>query len=349
MKKINFIFIILFFNTCMLSQDKNERKLETKADFRFAYIADYNKKNSEFVVKNARFFIESKNYDNVSFRIMADFSPLLSFSTRKDTINGRQFLKEAQLSYNNVLLDAWIGANFYKHNFIIIGQFKVPFSIENFLRSPMQITFSNRTILLNRVYPELRDAGLYFMSKNIFYLPINFYLGAYNGEGLNKKQNDKTINTSTRFEYVFLKKNMISADFYFGNLNKEEVYIFNLGSEINFGNLNIVLEGGNRHSITNIKEYNKYGAYLDIKYAFELEKNKLYSIRRIVPAIRLEYLEPDDLTIDDEFGKSTLGLKVFHNDEKNFETSFFYEYFVYKSSHSKNYFALIFETRYWFY
>lgn len=348
MKKNIFIFFV-FLTSFALSQTNTEKKLETKADFRFTYQADFKANNSEFILKNARFFAESKNYENISFRVMADFSPILNFNSIKDTILGRQFVRDVSLNYQNVLLEASIDAQIFKNYNLRLGQQKPPFAIENFLRSPMQVTFSNRTILLNKVYPALYDIGIYFIGKNFLGLPLNFYAGAFNGEGLNKRQSDKTINFTSRAEFLFDKKNMISGDFYFGKLNKEDVYIGNFGADLTFDKLNIVFEAANRHSINAVKEYNSYGAYLDLRYDFEIENNKLFSIRKLSPAARAEYLEPDDLVKDDEYGKGTLGIKTFHNESKNLEISAFFEYYAYKSSAAKNYSVLLLEARYWFY
>ena len=127
------------------------------ADFK-GYLGD-NPQNDSFFVRRARLALAGKIYEDYAFRLEAEFGQ-----------GGAR------------LNDAFLNFQYYKPVQLLVGQFKVPFSMEE-MHSDNWIDFMERSIA-NKIAPS-RDIGLMFhggVGDQTFY----YQLGFFNGYKLNK-------------------------------------------------------------------------------------------------------------------------------------------------------------------
>jgi len=142
------------------SADKRSRILfrgRLHSDFK-GYLGD-NPQHDSFFIRRARLALAGRVYQYYAFRIEAEFAK-----------GGAR------------LNDAFVNFQYYKPVQFIVGQFKVPFSMEE-MHSDNWIDFMERSIA-NKISPS-RDIGMMFhggIGDQIFY----YQLGYFNGYKLNK-------------------------------------------------------------------------------------------------------------------------------------------------------------------
>ncbi len=140
-------------------------------------------KPSTFFFKRARVGIVGSIPYDVSYYVMAEFSPGLS--------GGNPYLLDAFVSY----------APFGKYLKFSVGQFKSPFSLE--LSTPCYALHTiNRSTVVNNLASPFRDIGIMFLgsSDSLFGIHdlISYKIAVLNGTGINVKDDNSNKDIAAR-------------------------------------------------------------------------------------------------------------------------------------------------------
>lgn len=170
------------------------------------------KESNTFQIRRARLDIKGNITKNIEFRLQSD------------------------LSKSPVLVDAFIKVKFNPYINVQVGQFKVPFSIEN-PYSPLNLESIDNAQVISALsgfsdvsgissYKYGRDLGfmLYggFFNKDDFQL-INYSIGIFNGNGINVKDNNMSKDIAGRLEFhPWIKELVISGSIYIGEYKLED-------------------------------------------------------------------------------------------------------------------------------
>lgn len=159
-------FISIILNPGLRAQQEKEDKqdfipdldaiLKTKVEY------DLDHSLMRFEVRNARFGVRGKINDHMGYRFELDLSD------------------EGELK----MLDAWVSFYPTKNFIIYLGQKKIPFSTD-YLRSPADNIFANRSFLAKYINDGLRDIGIFAEYKTEGDIPLNIQVGGVNGTGNN--------------------------------------------------------------------------------------------------------------------------------------------------------------------
>ncbi len=140
---------------------------------------------------------------NARFSIHGNFDPIVSYKAEIDLSDeGETKMLDAFIQYKPV---CWWS--------FTIGQQKIPFSTDN-LRSPHNFYFANRSFIGKQLCNGLRDVGgtLCFQSK--IGVPVEFYTGVYNGDGLyNQQKWQRILNYAFRAVIFPLKNTNLALNF----------------------------------------------------------------------------------------------------------------------------------------
>lgn len=112
--------------------------------------------------------------DKVSYRILTEF---LGTSATSDVTATR-------------LLDYYVTMNFAENIHLRAGQFKVPFT-RQYYQSAAKHAFTDYALPVKSLH-DGRDIGVEVYSENVANGQVEYHVGAFNGNGSNKKANDNT-------------------------------------------------------------------------------------------------------------------------------------------------------------
>lgn len=199
---------------------------------------------------------------------------------------------------------------------IRIGQFKVPFSMERL------VSFSKRDFIENALATGVvsgRDIGLGLYGEKKW---IEYNVGIFNGEGMNKKDSNKAKDIVCRIAFKkSFGKNLsflIGSAVYSGksgeneNLSKRNLFNFQFK-----GRLNQFILSSEYVTFKNLS--NKGDVfYATLGYNFPIQKFKLE------PLLRYESYSSDNLLSDDTVSKITFGINFYwkgHNIRFQFNVS----------------------------
>jgi phosphate-selective porin OprO/OprP len=129
---------------------------------------------SQFLIRRARLNLDGRFYRWIGFRIEAEFTEGVGL---KDAYLDLAFLPEARLR---------------------LGQFKVPFSLEE-LTSSLFIDFVERSII-NTLAP-MRDRGI-MLYGDLMQGAISYYLGGFNGTGEDTSDNNGDKDLAFRLAFA---------------------------------------------------------------------------------------------------------------------------------------------------
>jgi len=122
------------------------------------------------------------------------------------------------------LLDAQIDLRFASYANLRLGQYKVPFSLEN-LTSSSSLDFINRSLAVNNLCPGRdvgasgRDIGAAFFGKAA---NIEYSLGIFNGSGKNRLDNNEHKDVSGRVVYSPFDCLSVGFSYYQGKHFRDE-------------------------------------------------------------------------------------------------------------------------------
>lgn len=237
---------------------------------------------SAFVVRNARYGVSGKLNPQVGFKAEIDLSD------------------EGKIK----MLDAYVNWLPINNLEVTLGQFKVPFSTDN-IRSPHEIAFANRSFMSKRVSSELRDLGGMLTYNFKEHLPMKFFLGLFNGYGVNQPLRTEMKNYASRLEIEPIKNLTLSSCIYGGQLNTDDVFMYNLGFDYKLGNLVIDGEMANRNTSTDSLDHNIFSYFIYTQYHIPID---LTIFKYITPAVRYDTYEKQILSINQITSRITAGL-----------------------------------------
>ncbi|MBN1272560.1 MAG: hypothetical protein JXB26_09850 [Candidatus Aminicenantes bacterium] len=129
----------------------------------------YQNSNDEFQIKKARIGLDGDVSRHLSFKLQVDFVNNLS------------------------LIDALIETKFASYAKMTVGQYKIPFSLENLTSSHSLDTIS-RSLTVESLCPgrdigaKGRDIGIMFSGRHSLF---EYFLGIFNGTGINNLDNNE--------------------------------------------------------------------------------------------------------------------------------------------------------------
>jgi hypothetical protein len=265
------VLIIVFINnaftqTTDLSSSKIEYlpkidgSLKTKAEF------DLENNRMRFEVRNARFGAKGNINNYVGYRAEIDLSD------------------EGRIR----MLDAFVRITPVENLDVYLGQRKVPFGTD-YLRSPVENIFANRSFVAKYTNDGLRDIGFVVNYRFKFHIPFNVWAAAMNGTGNNNPQWISRPNYSARLLFEPLKNIRLAGNFYQGStLLENELTMF--GGEIRYQTDKLLIESEyiHRHfTDTASTELDQYGFYVHSTYNFYTGAKM---IQMISPVLRWDFM-----------------------------------------------------------
>jgi hypothetical protein len=237
--------------------------LKTKVEF------DTEHGKMRFEVRNARFGTKGNVNQYVGYRAEIDLSD------------------EGKIR----MLDAFVKVMPLSNLDIYMGQRKVPFGTD-YLRSPVENLFANRSFVAKYVNDGLRDIGFTVNYRLKTAIPIDLWVAATNGTGCNNPQWIDRPNYAARATVSPLKNFRIAGNFYQGATLLEKNLTM-IGGELRYQNKNLLIETEymQRH-FTDTSNVNNHqdGFYIHSCYNFHT-KSKMIKI--ISPILRWDIMGND--------------------------------------------------------
>jgi len=201
--------------------------LKINGDLQLQYTGNIKKDSqnypSNFSVPYSEVYISGKLNKNLDF--LVNISPTNFFDNS---------------SLNGVLYDAYVSTNIIPHHTIMLGQTQVPIGQEG----PQSI-LTKETIdksQFARNYADTYDLGVKIVGN---WEPIDYYLGAYNGNGMNKTDTNNAlswaswVNVRPFYKVKPLKSFEIGSGYYAGNTGDFARDIFGFYGSYKLGNYGI--------------------------------------------------------------------------------------------------------------
>lgn len=262
--------------------------LKTKVEY------DLNNSLMRFEVRNARFGALGKINDYMSYKIEIDLSD------------------EGKMK----MLDAYVKFSPVKNLGFYLGQRKIPFS-SDYMRSPADNIFANRSFLAKYINEGMRDIGFYAEYDIPRQIPVRIVVGAVNGTGNNNPQWIARPNLVARVSAGGSKGFRATGNFYYG----EETYEKNLvmfGAELRYTRGNFFIESEYIHSsrddTLSVRQKDD-GMYIHSYYNFIPESR---IITMLTPTARIDFIGRSVITSQSEVSRFTCGLNI------GFDTKQFY-------------------------
>lgn len=273
--------------------------LKTKIEY------DLDNELMRFEVRNARFGVQGKINDYMSYKMQIDLSD-----------EGRM-----------KMLDAYIRYDPFDNFFIYLGQKKIPFSTD-YMRNPAENIFANRSFLSKYINNGLRDIGLYAEYKTGASVPLEILFGAVNGTGNNNPQWITRPNLAGRIIAGPLEGFRIAGNMYFGEAEfKDNLAMF--GGEIRYSKAHFFIESEYiRRNWTDTLSLRNHddGLYIHSYYNF-IRGDKV--VNMITPVARLDFMGKSVFSGAVDASRMTLGVNIgflpkqFHSEIRfNYENYF---------------------------
>jgi hypothetical protein len=186
--------------------------LKTKVEY------DLDNSLTRFEVRNARFGFKGKVNKYFSYKAQIDLSD-------------EGIIK---------MLDAYVMFTPLPDLDIYLGQRKVPFSTD-YMRSPADNIFANRSFLSKYINNGLRDIGFFVNYKTSGNVPVDIFVGAVNGTGNNDPQWITKPNIAGRISAGKDKGIRIAGNLYLGeSLYQDKLTM--LGGELRYSSGSLFIE-----------------------------------------------------------------------------------------------------------
>jgi len=254
--------------------------LKTKAEY------DLNNSKVRFEVRNARFGAKGKINPFISYRVELDLSD-----------EGKMKMLDAYVRFTPLT-----NLDFY------MGQRKIPFSTD-YMRSPADNIFANRSFLAKYINDGMRDIGFYANYKFTGNLPVDFLLGAVNGTGNNNPQWIDRPNLVSRISAGKEKGFRATVNFYYGEaLFKEHLSM--VGGEIRYAAGAFLIESEyirrNWSDSLSVRMHDD-GLYIHSYYNFQLN-NKMIAL--LTPTARWDFIGNDIFARETDANRITVGVNA---------------------------------------
>ncbi len=166
---------------------------------------------SSFTVRRARFDMKGDISKKIDYRLQVEFASKVH------------------------LLDAFVQYKPFRQLNVKVGQYKVPFSIENTDYTPLKFEFIDYPMALRKLmgYNEVvggetlsasgRDMGLSLyggFGKRDGYCLVNYDFGVFNGSGINTSDNNRSKDVVARLSVKPAEGLMLSGSYYWGEYGK---------------------------------------------------------------------------------------------------------------------------------
>ncbi len=166
---------------------------------------------SSFTVRRARFDMKGDISKKIDYRMQVEFASKVH------------------------LLDAFVQYKPFRQLNVKVGQYKVPFSIENTDYTPLKFEFIDYPMALRKLmgYNEVvggetlsasgRDMGLSLyggFGKRDGYCLVNYDFGVFNGSGINTSDNNRSKDVVARLSVKPVEGLMLSGSYYWGEYGK---------------------------------------------------------------------------------------------------------------------------------
>jgi len=290
----------------LFAQNK-ETKESSGPDFsgyiRFWQQSDFSTDQSQFIAKEITMGATGTVNEYFGYKFLADFTRLGKLSTTSTTIDGTTVLTKASASFTDVLLDAMIKITPVADLSISGGQFKIPFSTDN-LRGNNSIDFVNRPFITS-VAPASRDVGAMVSYKASSLLP-EISAGVFNGTGINKTENDKTINYVCRAVVSPITNLNLAANYYAGRISALDVKAIGLGFDWKYDNLFV---DGEYVTKDTDEPGGTVGSNAFFIYStYNISVSETGFVKYITPAVRFDSYDPDKDKNNNEVQRFTFGV-----------------------------------------
>ncbi len=186
--------------------------LKTKVEY------DLDNSLMRFEVRNARFSVRGGINDYMSYKLEIDLSD-----------EGQMKMLDAYVRFSPVT-----DLNFY------LGQRKIPFS-SDYMRSPADNIFANRSFLAKYINEGMRDIGFYAEYTFRGEVPVSVVAGAVNGTGNNNPRWIGRPNFAARLAAGKDDGIRATTNFYFGN-GADEPDLSMFGAELRYNNGHFFIE-----------------------------------------------------------------------------------------------------------
>jgi len=186
--------------------------LKTKVEY------DLDNSLMRFEVRNARFSVRGGINDYMSYKLEIDLSD-----------EGQMKMLDAYVRFSPVT-----DLNFY------LGQRKIPFS-SDYMRSPADNIFANRSFLAKYINEGMRDIGFYAEYTFRGEVPVSVVAGAVNGTGNNNPRWIGRPNFAARLAAGKDDGIRAATNFYFGN-GADEPDLSMFGAELRYNNGHFFIE-----------------------------------------------------------------------------------------------------------
>jgi len=263
--------------------------LKTKLEY------DFDNSLMRFEVRNARFGARGMINKYMSYRAEIDLSD------------------EGKMK----MLDAWVrftpfaGLDFY------MGQRKIPFS-SDYMRSPADNIFANRSFIAKYINNGLRDIGFYAEYRFGSRIPLAILTGAVNGTGNNNPQWISKPNIVNRLTAGGEEGLRLIWNMYHGEaLNQADLAMY--GAEIRYRTEKFLIESEyirrNWSDTTQVRKHDD-GLYLHSYYNFFINGDML---KMITPVGRIDFMGADIIKGRTDASRMTLGIN-FGFEPKQFQS-----------------------------
>ena len=257
-----------------------EGVLKTKVEF------DLENSLMRFAVRNARFGVKGNINNYMSYRAEIDLSD-------------EGIIK---------MLDAYVKFAPAENLGFYLGQRKIPFSTD-YMRSPADNFFANRSFLAKYINDGMRDIGFYAEYGFTGSYDVRLLAGVVNGTGNNNPQwlsrpNFVSRVTAGRDEGIRLTGNL-----YYGNTSYETGLLM-LGAEVRYSRGSFFIESEYiRRNWTDTLSSRVYddGLYVHSYYMFRIE-NKI--IRYATPVARIDFMGRSLFDNLVDAGRITAGINI---------------------------------------
>jgi len=206
------------------------------------------------------------------------------------------------------MLDAYVRFTPVANLDFYMGQRKIPFS-SDYMRSPADNIFANRSFVAKYINNGLRDIGFYINYKLTGNLPADIFVGAVNGTGNNNPQWIGRPNMVGRVSVGPEKGIRATGNLYFGEvLFKEDLSM--AGGEIRYKTDAFLIESEYvrlNYTDTLTNHIQNDGLYIHTYYNFEVNNNL---ICLLTPTARWDFMGDSVFANDIAANRITLGVNA---------------------------------------
>ena len=281
-------------------------KLGGWIDAQYQYDKSGDSEKSTFQIRRARLDLKGSLSKWVDFRLQADFAP------------------------NPRLIDAFVKVNFCKYVKLQVGQFKIPFSLENIL-SPLDLETADNAQVISALsgYKDVTGISSYANGREIGLMltgtlasaevkgekiPILQYgIGVFGGNGINVKSDNMAKDISGRVMFTpFVKGLTLSISGYYGRYDMLSEGVstgvdgnrHRMAAGAQYDNNNLMVRSEYLWGTTDFAKYDEtrdvflpsamhtQGAYLTIGYWFHFGWGKNCPVQqKLRPVLRVDYYE----------------------------------------------------------